>query len=109
MEFHQTKRILKIHRYVISAVAIFVAIGASASAIRIGNAPIPGPIVVIIIMALSWGILMWQNKVVLKQLEDQNPLGWFAALIWALTLSLFLVGIPAVRELLSKEVRNHFF
>jgi hypothetical protein len=103
-----TMKLLEIHRYVMLVVSVLVVMGASISAIRIGNAPVAGPLVVLVIMGLFYGMVVWQNGRIRRGLQEGDFRAWLQAVIWASVMSLLIVGIPAARELLSPTVRARF-
>jgi hypothetical protein len=104
-----TLRLLKFHRYFAAVIAGIVVIGATISAIQIGNEPVLGPLVAMLVMGLFYAVLLWQNKKVTQGLKEKQSGAWLNALFWAMVMSLFVIGIPAVRELWSKETRSMFF
>ena len=107
--FYYTQRLLRIHRSLIGAVSVIIFIGASASAIRIGNAPVLGPLVALIIMGLFFGIFYAVSKYIERGLFRGDPTAWIGSFLLSLCLCLFIIGIPATKELLTPEVRQHFF
>ena len=102
-----TEQLLRLHRYLVTVISLLIALGASISAISRGNEPVLGPIVAIAIMGLFWGVMVWFNKRTTKGLDSGDSQAWLGALFWALTLSIFIIGIPSVRELWA--YRHQFF
>jgi hypothetical protein len=109
IQLPHTRRLLRIHRYLSALVSAVIAVGASASAIRIGNAPVLGPIVAVAIAVLFFVLLYGINRYVERGLLRGDILAWSNAVFWSLAMSVFIVGIPALRELFSPDVRHHFF
>ncbi len=107
--FHHTRRLLRIHRYIVGLVSVVVVIGASVSAIRIGNAPVLGPVVVFAVMGIFFGVMYAMNKHIERGLFRGDLRAWISAFFWALLMCIFVIGIPATRELLSSDVRQQFF
>jgi hypothetical protein len=103
-----TTRLLTFHRYLSALIALVVVVGASISAIQIGEAPVLGPIIVFLIMAAFYAVAIWQNRTIQAGLAQGLASAWLKALFFALIMSLLIVGIPAARELLSRDVRHAF-
>ncbi len=109
IQLPHTRRLLRIHRYLSALASIVIAVGASASAIRIGNAPVLGTIVAVAIMAVFFVVLYGINRHVERGLFREDIHAWIGAVFWSLAMSIFIVGIPALKELLTLDVRQHFF
>jgi uncharacterized transporter YbjL len=97
------------HRYLNALASVVIAVGASVSAIRIGNAPVLGPLVAVAIMVLFFVLLYGMNKHVERGLFRGDIFAWGSAVFWSLVMFIFIVGIPALKELFSLDVRHHFF
>lgn len=103
-----TTRLLTIHRYLSAVIALVVVVGASISAIQIGEAPVLGPIIVFLIMAAFYTFAIWQNRSIQAGLAQGLASAWLRAVFVAIIMSLLIVGLPATRELLSRDVRHAF-
>lgn len=105
---YHTRRLLHIHRGIIGALSFIIVVGASISAIRIGNAPVFGPIVALAIMGAFFAAFYAVSKHIERGLLRSDPMAWIGSLFLALCMCVFIIGIPATKELLASEVRQQF-
>ena len=75
----------------------------------VGNAPVLGPSGAVAIAVLFLVLLYGINRYVERGLLRGDILAGSNAVFWSLAMSVFIVGIPALKELFSLDVRHHFF
>lgn len=103
--FPKTFKMFRFHRYVVIVISCALFIGASISAIHIGESPILGSLAALGVAILFAAFSLYSNKRIQKRFQQNPKANWLTVVLIAFKMSLLGIGIPAVKELLNKDNR----